>query len=45
MAVHNNVSLDLANLAERLITAFDREPELKGRIAQALLEMDDGRTA
>src|SRR5262249_52493144 len=34
-------NLDLSNLAERLIKKFDQEPELKGRIAQALLEMDD----
>jgi hypothetical protein len=35
------VNLDLSNLAERLIKKFDHEPELKARIAQALLEIDD----
>jgi hypothetical protein len=39
--VQTNVNLDLSNLAERLIKTFDHEPELKGRIAQALLEIDD----
>jgi hypothetical protein len=40
IAVQNNVKLEIAGVAERLIQAFDHEPELKGRIAQALLEMD-----
>jgi hypothetical protein len=37
VAVQTNVNLDLSNLAERLIKKFDHEPEMKGRIAQALL--------
>jgi hypothetical protein len=41
VAVQTNVNLDLSNVAERLIKKFDHEPELKGRIAQALLEIDD----
>jgi hypothetical protein len=41
VAVQTNVNFDLSNLAERLIKKFDHEPELKGRIAQALLEVDD----
>jgi hypothetical protein len=41
VAVQTNVNLDLSNLAERLIKKFDHEPELKARIAQALLEIDD----
>jgi hypothetical protein len=41
VAVQTNVNLDLSNLAERLIKRFDHEPELKRRIAQALLEIDD----
>jgi hypothetical protein len=36
--VQTNVNLDLSNLAERLSKRFDHEPELRGRIAQALLE-------
>ena len=40
IAVQNNVKFEIADVAERLIQAFDHEPELKGRIAQALLEMD-----
>ena len=28
-------------IAKRLIEQFDHEPELKARIAQALLEIDD----
>ena len=45
VAVQTNVNLDLSNLAERLIKRFDHEPELKGRIAQALLEIDDEHSA
>lgn len=45
VAVQANVTFDLATLAERLIKAFDHEPELKGRVAQALLEADDGHAA
>jgi hypothetical protein len=39
VAVQTNVNLDLSNLAERLSKRFDHEPELKGRIAQALVEI------
>jgi hypothetical protein len=45
VAVQTNVSLDLTKLAERLIKTFDHEPELKGRIAQALLEIDDEQSS
>jgi hypothetical protein len=45
VAVQTNLNLDLAKIVERVIQKFDREPELKGRIAQALLEVDDERTA
>src|SRR6266404_7805354 len=45
VAVQTNVNLDLSNLAERLIKRFDHEPELKRRIAQALLEIDDEQSA
>jgi hypothetical protein len=45
VAVQTNVNLDLKQIAERLILKFDREPELKARIAQALLEVDHDRAA
>jgi hypothetical protein len=41
VAVQTNVNLDVARIAERLIQHFDHEPELKARIAQALVEIDD----
>jgi hypothetical protein len=43
VAVQTNVNLNLTQIAERLINKFDREPELKARIAQALLEIDNER--
>jgi hypothetical protein len=45
VAVQANVHVDLSQIVERLITHFDREPEIKARIAQALLEIDHERTA
>ncbi|MGZ5876922.1 MAG: hypothetical protein ACXWKP_33120 [Bradyrhizobium sp.] len=45
VAVQTNVSLDLRQIAERLIKKFDPEPELKARIAQALVEVDDEQAA
>lgn len=41
VAVQNNINFDPTVIAERLISRFDHEPELKGRIAQALMELDD----
>jgi hypothetical protein len=41
VAVQTNVNVDLTQIAERLIQRFDHEPELKARIAQALVEIDD----
>jgi len=41
VAVQTNVNVNGAQIAERLIKKFDREPELKARIAQALVEIDD----
>jgi len=41
VAVQTNVHVDLNQIAERLIKHFDHEPELKARIAQALMEIDD----
>jgi hypothetical protein len=45
VAVQNNLNLDLRQIGERLILKFDREPEVKARIAQAFLEMDDEQAA
>ena len=41
VAVQTNVNLDLSQIAERVIQKFDHEPDLKARIAQALLEVDN----
>jgi hypothetical protein len=41
LAVQTNVQVEVTAIAERLIKHFDREPELKGRIAQALLAIED----
>jgi len=43
--VQTNVNLDIRQIAERLLVKFDREPELKGRIAQALMEVDHEQAA
>ena len=45
VAVQTNLNLDLRQIAERLILQFDREPELKARVAQALLEVDHEQAA
>src|SRR6266567_7813759 len=45
VAVQTNVNLDLTQIAERVLKRFDHEPELKARIAQALLEIDDEQSA
>lgn len=45
VAVQTNVNVNLRQVAERVILKFDREPELKARIAQALLEVDDEHAA
>ncbi|MGC2717195.1 MAG: hypothetical protein WA366_27845 [Pseudolabrys sp.] len=39
-AVQTNVNVGAMQIAERLIQKFDHEPELKARIAHALLEED-----
>ena len=41
VAIQTNVGLDLTKIAERLISRFDHEPDVKARIAQALMDMDD----
>jgi hypothetical protein len=45
VAVQTNVNVDLNRIAERLISHFDHEPELKARIAQALVQIDDDQSA
>jgi hypothetical protein len=45
VAVQTNVNVDLRQIAERVVRRFDQEPELKARIAQALLEVDDEQAA
>jgi hypothetical protein len=45
VAVQTNLNLDLSRIADRVIKKFDREPELKARIAQALLEVDHEQAA
>jgi hypothetical protein len=44
VAIQNNVNVNTTQIAERLIIQFDKEPELKARIAQALLRLDDNAT-
>ena len=41
VAVQTNVNVEVRAIAQRLIQAFDREPELKARIARILLEQDN----
>jgi hypothetical protein len=45
VAVQTNVNLDLTQIVERVLRRFDHEPELKARIARALLEVDDEQSA
>ena len=45
VAVQTNVQLDVTQIAERVIKHFDGEPELKARIAQALLGVADEQSA
>jgi len=45
VAVQNNVTLDLGGIVERVIGHFDHEPQIKARIAQALLTLDGERAA
>jgi hypothetical protein len=41
VAVQTNVNVGASEIAVRVIEQFDHEPELKARIAQALLAIDD----
>jgi hypothetical protein len=45
VAVQTNLTVNVTQIAESLIKQFDNEPDVKGRIAQALLEMDHERVA
>ncbi|MET0875250.1 MAG: hypothetical protein ABWX81_10725 [Pseudolabrys sp.] len=45
VAVQNNVNVGAVQIAERLIQAFDHEPETKARIARVLLEDDHEHTS
>ena len=45
VAVQTNLQLDLSGLLNRLIEKFDAEPEMKARIAAALLEIDNEQSA
>src|SRR5881392_2995170 len=45
VAVQTNLNFDLRQIAERVILKFDHEPELKARIAEALLEVDHEQAA
>jgi hypothetical protein len=45
VAVQANVNVDLGRIVERVIGCFDDEPEIKARIAQALLALDGGGSA
>ena len=40
VAVQTNVTVEIRAIAKRLIKEFDHEPDLKARIARALLEID-----
>jgi hypothetical protein len=45
VAVQTNVHLEIRAIAQRLIQEFDREPELKARIARTLMEVDNEAVA
>src|ERR1039458_6621567 len=45
VAVQTSINVDLTQITERLIKHFDHKPELKARIAQALMEIDDEQCA
>ena len=45
VAVQTNVSIDLSEMKTRILSAFDDEPQVKARIAQALWEDDDEQAA
>lgn len=45
VAVQTNLNVGLTQMVERVIQQFDHEPELKARIAQALVEVDNEQSA
>ena|SRR5579859_8146513 len=45
VAIQNNINIEVRDLAARLIAKFDRDPDVKGRIAEALMEIDHDLTA
>ena len=45
VAVQTTVNVNAVQIAERLIQAFDHEPETKARIARVLLEDDHEHTS
>jgi hypothetical protein len=45
VAVQTNLNFSLTQIAERVVEQFDAEPEIKARIAQALLEIDNDQSA
>jgi hypothetical protein len=45
VAVQTNVNISATQIAERLIQRFDQDPDVKARIAQALMEMDNEQSS
>ena len=45
VAVQANVSIEVAEIKERILNAFDQDPDTKARIAQALWEGGDEQAA
>jgi hypothetical protein len=45
VAIQNNLNVDATHIAERLVSKFDREPGIKARIADALLQIDQEQNA
>ena len=41
VAIQNNVNVQVAQVAEPLIAEFDKEPEIKARLARVLARLDD----
>ena len=45
VAIQNNVSVDVVRITEQLTNEFDKEPDIKARIARAMARLDDETTA
>jgi uncharacterized phage infection (PIP) family protein YhgE len=41
VAIQNNVNVDVMQISERLIAEFDKEPEIKTRMAKLFVRLDD----